>query len=670
MLRLYKSSAIDFLFRLSRRQKRQLQMLADAALLAFSFCMAMVLRLDGWSFYYKNTDWIFLLTTIPLSLCIFIRLGFYRAVVRYMTHRMIEPLMLGVMTSALCLALISYLFHLSVPRSVPFIYAMIAILTIGGVRFILRALYMSLHLQSKPRVLLYGAGSAGRQLAASLEHGQDYLPVAFLDDSPTLQGTYMQGIKVYSPCDIEKVIELHEAEKILLAMPSQSHARRRDILIKLETLDIPVQTIPGVADLVSGKAKINEILDVAVEDLLGRDATAPSGSLMCSKISGKVVMVTGAGGSIGSELCRQIIRQQPSQLLLLEVSEFGLYSIEQDLKQVSSSEGLNVPIKALLGSVQKGATIESMMRSFNVQTVYHAAAYKHVPIVEHNIIEGVSNNIIGTLQTAKAAINANVETFVLVSTDKAVRPTNVMGATKRMAELVCQALADTQTTTTFSMVRFGNVLGSSGSVVPLFRQQIKDGGPVTITHPDITRYFMTIPEAAQLVIQAGAMAKGGDVFVLDMGEPVKIADLAKHLIRLSGLDVAEASSTNSSNRSGEIALVYTGLRPGEKLYEELLIGDNVEPTNHPRIMTAQEVYWPWPQLERLLCELTDACTAGNAETIRKILLQAPLTYQPQCGIVDLVWQKLNGTEHDTTQYPAPKIIGRALQELKEPLAVH
>jgi FlaA1/EpsC-like NDP-sugar epimerase len=373
---------------------------------------------------------------------------------------------------------------------------------------------------------------------------------------------------------------------------------------------------------------------VGVEDLLGRDAVAPKVDLLNANIAGKVVMVTGAGGSIGSELCRQIIQLKPVTLVLFELSEFALYRIDKELNEYKQAHDLNLEIMPLLGSVQRINRIETVMKSFKVQTVYHAAAYKHVPLVEHNVVEGIRNNIFGTYYAAQAAINAKVETFVLISTDKAVRPTNIMGTTKRMAELVLQALATTQTTTRFCMVRFGNVLGSSGSVVPLFREQIKAGGPITLTHADITRYFMTIPEASQLVIQAGAMGKGGDVFVLDMGEPVKIYDLARKLILLSGYSVKEAVAPD-----GDIEIKCTGLRPGEKLYEELLIGNNVAGTSHERIMSAREVMLQWHEVDELLIKLDKACHEFDHELIREILLSAPTGFNPTDGICDLVWQQ-------------------------------
>ncbi len=621
------------LFRLSRRRKRLIQILVDCVLITVSFLAAMLLRLEEWHRLIEPETWAALLILIPLSLVIFIRLGFYRAVIRYMGAKAIRAVLVGVGVSALSLPLASYLFHLGVPRSVPFIYALLALLTIGGARFALRAVYLRSQVMHKPRVVIYGAGAAGRQLAASLRHGREYLPIAFVDDVESLHGSYIEGFKVYPPKQLGYLADCYGAERVLLAMPSTGRARRREILAELEPQGFNVQTIPGVADVVSGRASISEVRDVAVEDLLGRDPVPPDASLMDADIRGRVVMVTGAGGSIGSELCRQILQQSPARLLLLELSEFSLYRIEQELRHMAEAQGLEVPIEALLGSVQHRQRLKAVMMAFGVQTVYHAAAYKHVPMVEHNVVEGIRNNVFGTREAARAAVDAGVETFVLVSTDKAVRPTNVMGATKRMAELVCQAMAADAPATRFSMVRFGNVLGSSGSVVPLFRNQIQAGGPITVTHPDITRYFMTIPEAAQLVIQAGAMARGGDVFVLDMGEPVKIAELARQMVRLSGLSVS-----TEQQPEGDIAIAYTGLRPGEKLYEELLVGDDVAATTHPRIMTANEICWTWERLEPFLEALFQACIDFRHDRIRELLLEAPTAYRPQGEIVDLVWK--------------------------------
>lgn len=627
------------LFRLPRAQKRAIQLLADAALITLSYLLAMLLRLDSWVFASDPMVWAVLPAIIPVSLAIFTRLGFYRAVIRYMSMKAVKAILAGVAGSSLTLVVVNYLFSLPVPRSVPFIYAMLAMITIGGVRFALRGLYLRNQLRYKTRVVVYGAGAAGRQLVMSLRHGSEYEPVAFMDDSPSLEGAFVQGLKVYLPDDIQRLIDDYGIEKILLAIPSAPRARRREIIEHLETLDVPVQTIPGMADVVAGRAKISDLRDVSVEDLLGRDPVPPEPELMGANITGKVVMVTGAGGSIGSELCRQILRQAPAKLLLLDLSEFSLYRIEQDLEQIAREEGITCPVRALLGSVQHRSRVQKILSAFRVQTIYHAAAYKHVPMVEHNIVEGLRNNVMGTLETAKAAVEAGVENFVLVSTDKAVRPTNVMGASKRLAELCCQSMARAQQATRFSMVRFGNVLGSSGSVVPLFRRQIAAGGPVTVTHPDITRYFMTIPEAAQLVIQAGAMARGGDVFVLDMGEPVKIAQLAGHLIRLSGLEPSYPVSDGTDRAGGDIEIRFTGLRPGEKLFEELLIGDNVRPTRHSRIMTASETSLSWEELEAFIEVLFNACQAFDAPRIRELLVKAPLGYQPQSELVDVVWEE-------------------------------
>ncbi|SUI48809.1 UDP-glucose 4-epimerase [Shewanella baltica] len=417
-------------------------------------------------------------------------------------------------------------------------------------------------------------------------------------------------------------------------MPSASRSRRQEIINLLEPLTVKVMTLPAMADLVSGDKLFSDVKEVEIEDLLGRDSVTPRQNLLTANIKNKVVMVTGAGGSIGSELCRQILKQSPKKLVLFELSEFALYSIERELIATAQEINLNVEILPIMGSVQRENRVQAVMQAFNVQTVYHAAAYKHVPLVEHNVVEGVRNNVFGTLYTARAAIAAKVETFVLVSTDKAVRPTNVMGTTKRMAELALQALSKEEHQTRFCMVRFGNVLGSSGSVVPLFRKQIANGGPVTVTHPEITRFFMTIPEASQLVIQAGAMGKGGDVFVLDMGKSVKIVDLAEKMIRLSGFDVKDEVHPN-----GDIAIEFSGLRPGEKLYEELLIGDDVTGTDHERIMTANEIFLPWVQLEQILNRLDKACHEFNHEAIREILLTAPTGFAPTDGICDLVWQQ-------------------------------
>ena len=538
----------------------------------------------------------------------------------------------GVILSTLAMVTLAYFLSVDLPRTVPFIYASFALVFVGGARALMRSMVVSgLNRRGEP-VIIYGAGVSGRQTAIALAQSHEYHPVAFVDDDTSLHGINMQGLYVHSPSILRKLIKQKQASKVLLALPSASRARRQEIIQSLEQLSVKVLTLPAMADLVSGDKLFTDVKEVEIEDLLGRDPVAPRADLMAANISGKVVMVTGAGGSIGSELCRQILRQSPSKLVLFELSEFGLYSIERELLATKQELGLTVDIYPVLGSVQRQNRVQAVMEAFKVQTVYHAAAYKHVPLVEHNVVEGVRNNIFGTLYTAQAAIATGVETFVLISTDKAVRPTNVMGTTKRMAELALQALSHKDSSTRFCMVRFGNVLGSSGSVVPLFRKQIANGGPVTVTHAEITRFFMTIPEASQLVIQAGAMGKGGDVFVLDMGKSVKIVDLARKMIRLSGFEVKD-----EHNPGGDIEILFSGLRPGEKLYEELLIGDNVEGTGHERIMTANEVFLTWDELKQILDRLDKACHDFNHEAIRDLLLKAPTGFNPTDGICDLVW---------------------------------
>ncbi|TWX54042.1 polysaccharide biosynthesis protein [Colwellia hornerae] len=632
-------SFIQSVLSLPRPYKRAISLLVDSVFLFCAFWLALLMRLESFSPLSDQSYWLVFACSLPLSILFFIRLGLYRAVLRYMNMQAIWAVALGSVFAAIVVMGFSFIFHAGIPRTVPFIFMSLCLIFIGGSRIGVRAIISHPRWHKKMSVLIYGAGSAGRQLSTALSQGPEYHAVAFVDDNKALQGQVIHGIRVYSPEEIENIVTNKNIKKILLAMPSASRERRKEVLTKIDFLGVQVLTIPGMADVVEGKAKLEEFKDVGVEDLLGRDPVEPKPELMNANVAGKVVMVTGAGGSIGSELCRQIIRLKPAKLVLFESSEFGLYTIDKELNEYKLAHDLTVEILPIMGSVQRVNRIETVMKSFAVQTVYHAAAYKHVPLVEHNVVEGVRNNIFGTYHAARAAINAKVETFVLISTDKAVRPTNIMGTTKRVAELVLQALSKTQNTTRFCMVRFGNVLGSSGSVVPLFRKQIKSGGPVTLTHPDITRYFMTIPEASQLVIQAGAMGTGGDVFVLDMGEPVKIYDLACKIIHLSGFSV---KSDNKPN--GDIVIKCTGLRPGEKLYEELLIGDNVSGTTHERIMSAQEAMLDWHDLEPLLNKLDDACHEFDHELIREILLKAPTGFNPTDGICDLVWlQKEKGS---------------------------
>ena len=627
---------------LSRAQKRSVQVPFDVMLLAISFTVAMWLRLDSLSFLRDPKVWLGLVIVIPLTILFFVRLGFYRAVIRYIASKALATIFLGSALSGLTLALVVQFADLPVPRAVPIIYAILVFFAVGGARFGFREWVANSLNRRKQPVVIYGVGAAGRQLLQVLRQGTEYQPIAFFDDDKKAQGTLVGGLRVYPPDQIESLIQANGVRAVLLAVPSATNMRRSEILKSLEKYPVHLRTIPGLDDIMSGKARIDELNEIGIEDLLGRDPIAPKANLLSANIKDKVVMVTGAGGSIGSELCRQILRQSPRHLVLFELSELALYSIEQELQTIKCVNKLDVKISPVLGSVQIRRRVESVMRLFGVQTVYHAAAFKHVPLVEQNVAEGIFNNVFGTKTVVEAAIAAGVDSFIMISTDKAVRPTNIMGASKRLAELVCQSMARSKanTGTVVSMVRFGNVLGSSGSVIPLFSRQIAAGGPITVTHPDITRFFMTIPEAAQLVIQAGAMAQGGDVFVLDMGEPVRIADLAARMARLHGLKpVLFADVQSVEVESGEIGIVFTKLRPGEKLYEELLIGDDPRQTAHPRIMTATEISKSQEELACILDALAVACDANNLDQIRQILVDAPTGYQPYGEIVDHVWQR-------------------------------
>ena len=628
--------SMELLFRAPRPVKRVISVFADLFFVAAAFWAAMLVKLDTLSIFSNTQFWLLLAVLMPITLFSNIKLGLYRAVIRYISIKAATSIGIAVLLSALSLIVLSYALTIPVHSAVPVVFAAFLLILIGGSRLFIRVVIASTKNEIKEPVIIYGAGSSGRQLAHSLFQGNEYYPVAFIDDDKSIEKRVVQGLTIFNRSQINSLIIKHKVKRILLAMPRDNKKRIAKVLKCLEPLSVEILSIPGSADLVSGKAKIDELHEVSIEDLLGRDAIAPNQALLHANVQSKVVMITGAGGSIGSELCRQIISQRPTKIVLMEISEIALYSINGELQTLANKLDYDLPIIPLLGSVQHKNRLLTVMRTFGVQTIYHAAAYKHVPVVEHNVIEGVRNNIFGTLFVAEAAIEAQVETFVLISTDKAVRPTNVMGTTKRMAELILQALANqiklAKGKTRFCMVRFGNVLGSSGSVVPLFRSQIKSGGPVTVTHPDIIRYFMTIPEASQLVIQAGAMGKGGDVFVLDMGDPVNISDLAAKMIRLTGLTVMD-----KVNPDGDIAIEYTGLRPGEKLFEELLIGDDVTQTDHKRIMSAHETWLPWHELEIILLKLEGACREFDYEEIRRLLLQAPTGFVPKDGICDLVW---------------------------------
>jgi FlaA1/EpsC-like NDP-sugar epimerase len=555
--------------------------------------------------------------TLIASAVIFLRMGLYRAIIRFMGQQAIWTIIQAVSYSTLALGAAIFFTRADVPRSMPFVFWAVAMSTIGGARLIVRASYQARLRSSTKNVLIYGAGESGRQLLTALHHGDQYRVVAFVDDDPKTRHSVINGLQVVWPRDLERLVEDHGITQVLLAIPSASAERRREIINSLVGLPVHVRTVPKINELVGGAAAVSQIQDIDLDDLLGREPVPPHPELIDRCITGKVIMVTGAGGSIGAELCRQILEARPQEIILLDNSEYALYRIDRELRDLQARQQTHIETVCLLGSVRDQARMESIYRTFGVQTVYHAAAYKHVPMVEHNVAEGVANNVFGTWHAAEAARLAKVETFVLISTDKAVRPTNIMGASKRFAELILQGLAGEESDTRFCMVRFGNVLGSSGSVVPLFREQISRGGPVTVTHPEVSRYFMSIQEAAHLVLQASAMGTGGDVFVLDMGEPVTIVDLAKRMIRLSGHDVGSGRDYGNA-----VDIEFIGLRPGEKLHEELLLGSSVSGTGHPMIMRAEEECMSYGEVLLALRELVERCDAMDCQGITEVLRQA------------------------------------------------
>lgn len=650
---------LDRLLGLPRTRKRALQLAADALLIVLSFVAAMWLRLEHLAFIASPEIWLAFLPTLPFTLMVFWWVGLYRSVLRFITGQALVAIGTGVLVAAVTLALSAAALSVPIPGSVPIIFALLLFCAAGGARFAIRSLIRKPATIKRQPVIIYGAGDSGRQLHNALLHGGEYVPVAFVEDDPALQGTMINGCRVHAPSKLPRVLKNHAGAAILLAMPSASRTRRREIIAGLERLHVDIRTMPAMSDIVSGRASFSDLRRVAPEDLLGRDPIPPNPALMGQNVTGKVVLVSGAGGSIGSELCRQIIRYDPAALVLLDVSEFALYSIAHELRATDAAQGRRARVEPVLGSVQNPGCVQAVLRAFGVQTIYHAAANKHVAIVEENVVEGIRNNVFGTRVLADAAADAGVESFILVSSDKAVRPTNFMGASKRMAELICQAKASEGRATTFSMVRFGNVLGSSGSVIPRFRAQIEQGGPVTVTHRDITRYFMTITEAAQLVIQAGAMARGGDVFVLDMGEPVRIMNLAKSMIRLHGLKPYIMDSPDMPEPSrGDIGIQITGLNKGDKLYEELLIGNNPEGTCHPRILTATETALAPDELDPLLDRLWCACQAFDLPLIHTILSEAPTDFKRRGqGYHDLIWLAASPSKRD--RKPALRAVGQS-----------
>ena len=628
---------------LPRWAKRFVVLSVDTALSVLTVWLAYYLRLGEFVALSGNAL-LAAVTSVGLALPVFIISGLYRAIFRYSGWPALLAVARAIAVYGLMYASVFTAIGVQdVPRTVGIIQPILLLLFVGASRALARIWlgdqYQSiLKHASRPKVLIYGAGRTGRQLAAAMNNSPEMQVSGFLDDDDRLHGHVLNGLPIYNPTDLTNLVTTLAIGDVLLAMPSLSRKRRNEILSGIRGAHVSVRTLPSVTDLAQGKVSISDLRELDIDDLLGREPVMPNHILLAMNVRSKVVMVTGAGGSIGSELCRQILAVGPSKLLLIEQSEFALYGIHQELQEKLS--GRDIVLVPLLASVQDDERMREIMSTWHPDTVYHAAAYKHVPLVEHNPSEGIKNNVLGTLRTAQAAAENGVSDFVLISTDKAVRPTNIMGASKRLAEMTLHALAATNPGTKFSMVRFGNVLGSSGSVVPKFRQQIRDGGPITLTHPEITRYFMTIPEASQLVIQAGAMAKGGDVFVLDMGQSVKIMDLARRMIELSGLAVKD-----EQNQDGDVEIEITGLRPGEKLYEELLIGDNPKPTSHSRIMKAHEKFIPWSELEDKLKALEMALNVNDVGVIRLMMEKLVAGYTPSDEIVDWVYLEQEAEAH-------------------------
>lgn len=628
------SNIVPKILFLPRFAKRLLVLVLDVGLCVLATWIAFYLRLGEFVELGGNARWA-VIVSVCVALPIFIKSGFYRAIFRHSGL----PVLLSIVRATVVYGVVyGFVFTVigvqGVPRTIGIIQPILLLLMVAASRAV-AWLWLGGHYQRHlrrmllPNVLIYGAGTAGRQVLAALAHNHEMRVAGFLDDDASLHGLLVNDKPVFPPKDIDTLIGALKISSVLLALPSASLSRRNEIVTTLLKHKVSVQTVPSLTELAQGKIDISTIRRVDIEDLLGREPVAADPTLIARNIATKVVLVTGAGGSIGSELCRQILVWGPEKLLLFDQSEAALYAIHEELERDFATSGC--PLIPLLGSVCDEGRLREIFSAFKPDTVYHAAAYKHVPLVEHNIFEGIRNNVFGTLAVAKIAAEYRAADFVFISTDKAVRPTNVMGATKRLAEMALQVLALEGSETRFAMVRFGNVLGSSGSVVPKFRQQIGSGGPITVTHADVTRYFMSIPEAAQLVIQAGAMAGGGDVFLLDMGKSIKIMDLARRMIELSGLTVRD-----DENPTGDVAIMVTGLRPGEKLYEELLIGDAPTATAHPMIMKSIEATLPGVELERVLAALERAAAANDAPAARRILIAGVAGYQPTGGIVDWV----------------------------------
>jgi FlaA1/EpsC-like NDP-sugar epimerase len=621
---------LRWLLELPRRYKCAAFVLVDLLLVPACLAFAVTLRSGSVVAVWALPVWVYVLAAAS-AIVSFAAFGLYRAAIRFIGFRSLVAVLAGACAAAGAVWLAAGGALLAWTWSVAVIFGLNVLVAVSATRFLARWL-LTVSAHAREPVVIYGAGEAGAQLTVSLNAGSRMRVVAYVDARRSLRGATVSGAQVIQPGELPAIVRDHGVKAVLLAMPSVSRARRAEIVRELAGLGVRVQTVPELAEIISGRASLDDIRDISVHDLLGRDPVAPDPRLLSENIHGRCVMVSGAGGSIGSELCRQILAERPARLVLYEVSELALYEIKRELDERAA--GMETPplITALLGNVTNRRRALDAMRAFGVESIYHAAAYKHVPIVEENIVQGVANNVLGTWCMAEAAIEAGVGSFVLISTDKAVNPTNVMGATKRFAELVLQAMQERQSTTRFCMVRFGNVLASSGSVVPLFQSQIRAGGPVTVTHPEVRRYFMTIPEAAALVLQAGSMSRGGEVFLLDMGQPVKIDELARRMIALSGLTVRDAA-----HPAGDIEIHYTGLRPAEKLYEELLIGENSSGTEHPMILQANEHFLPWPEVQALLGEVQALLEKVDCIAVRALLARAVREYRPAERVHDLVW---------------------------------
>lgn len=576
------TSLVKAVFSSSRSAKRAIQAVFDLVAIALCFWVAMVLRLDGVGASMHADSWIVLVPVAPITILAFVKLGLYRAVVRFMADRALKAVALGVAISAVTMFVVSQMFGLFVPRSVPGIYFALLLIVVGGTRMLMRAVYLSLRDQERAPVLIYGAGEEGRQILQALEHSRNYRPALFVEEDAKLRGSEIGGLRIVGLDQVESVAARLGVKTALLSISGRHKEKQRHVAKLLADYGLEVRVIPSVSDLVSGRVRVSQLQRINVVELLGREPVPPIPELLGKTVAGKSVLVTGAGGSIGSEICRQILDQAPRRIVLFDVSEFALYRILEELTERLTARGGLTELVAVLGSVARDDLIDRTIRANGIETLFHAAAYKHVPLVEVNAVEGFLNNVIGTHVVAEAAGRLGVSYFTLISTDKAVRPTNIMGATKRLAELVMQASSEAYPNTKYCAVRFGNVLASSGSVIPKFEKQIAAGGPITLTHPEITRYFMTIPEAAQLVVQASSMAKSGEIYLLDMGEPIKILDLARAMARLQGHETFLQGVEPS--RDGAIEIQVTGLRPGEKLYEELLVTGEEARTRHPRIM--------------------------------------------------------------------------------------